>query len=190
MTEPINKPRLSRTKRREEMLNSIAKLIGCTALIVTVVVVFYVIVIQLDKLGPRVDPTYVDAVELASHQYRWSGTESAAKNAGLGVSRPTLPKLATKQSTAPSLANILPGSQSAKTATGIANIETKKLKIESAIRQFFTANSISEKALCSRDSDRILPLMEVYYKKHPLQVGVWQKLGWVLNMDEPGHRLA
>jgi len=190
MTEPINKPRLSRTKRKEEMLNSIAKLIGCTALIVTVSVVFYVIVIQLDKLGPRVDPTYVDAVELASNQYRWSGTESVAKNKNSGVSRPTLPKLATKQSTAPSLANILPGSQSAKTPSGIANIETKKPRIEAAIRQFFTANSISEKALCSRDSDRILPLMQVYYKKHRLQVGVWQKLGWVLNMDEPGHRLA
>jgi hypothetical protein len=190
MTEPIDKPRLSRIKRREEMLNSIAKLIGCTALVVTVAVVFYVIVIQLDKQGPKVDPSYVDAVELASHQYRWTGTETVAKDAGLGVSRPTLPKLTAKPSSTPSLANTLPGSQSVPTASGIANIEAKKPKIGAAIRQFFTANSIAEKALCSRDAERVLPLMEVYYKRHQLIVGVWQKLGWVLNMDEPGQRLA
>jgi hypothetical protein len=190
MTEPTDKPRLSRNKRREEMLNSIAKLIGCTALVVTIAVIFYVIVIQLDKQGPKVDPSYVDAVELASREYHWAGSKSDSKNTGLGVSRTTLQKLSAKPNAAPSLANTLPGSQSVPSVSGITNIEAKKLKIQTAIRQFFTANSISEKALCSRDSERVLPLMEVYYKNHPLQIGVWQKLGWVLNMDEPGHRLA
>lgn len=191
MTKPIDKPRLSRIKRREEMLNSIAKLIGCTALVVTVAVVFYVIVIQLDKQGPRIDPAYVEAVESASREYRWAGTETVAKDAGLGVSRPAIPKAAnTKPTKALSLANTLPGLQSAPIVTGIANIEAKKLKIEEIVRQFFTANSVAEKAACSRDSPRVLPLMEAYYKKHQLITGVWQKLGWVLNMDEPGHRLA
>ena len=172
------------------MLSSIAKLIGCTALVVTVAVVFYVVVIQLDKQGPRVDPAYVDAVELATHEYRWAGAESVVTNAGLGVSRPSLPKFTAKPTSVPSLSNTLPGTQSMPTVSGISNIETKRLKIEAAIRHFFTANSISEKAHCSRDAERVLPLMEVYYKKHQLIVGVWQKLGWVLNMDEPGHRLA
>jgi hypothetical protein len=191
MTENTDKPRLSRIKRREEMLNSIAKLIGCTALVVTVAVVFYVIVIQLDKQGPRVDPAYVDAVESASQDYRWAGTESIAKDAGLGVSRPALPKTAIREPSAvPSLATILPGTQTVPIVTGISNIESKKPRIEEVVRQFFTANSIAEKAACSRDTQRVLPLMEVYYRKHQLITGVWQKLGWVLNMDEPGQKLA
>jgi hypothetical protein len=191
MTEPIDKPRLSRIKRREAMLNSIAKLIGCTALVVTVAVVFYVVVIQLDKQGPKIDPAYMDAIESASQEYRWAGTESVARDASLGVSRPALQYSATQQpTTAPSLATTLPGTQSVAVISGIPSIDAKKPKIEQVIRQFFTANSIAEKAACSRDTQRVLPLMDVYYKKHQLITGVWQKLGWVMNMDEPGHRLA
>ena len=66
------------------MLNGIAKLIGCTALVVTMAVVFYVIVIQLDKDGPQIDPAFVEDA-LHSHQKKhWSGAipvESDAQRA-------------------------------------------------------------------------------------------------------------
>jgi hypothetical protein len=32
--------------------------------------------------------------------------------------------------------------------------------------------------------------MDVYYQKHPITTGQWQGVGWIMPMDEPGHRLA
>lgn len=193
MTNPTDKPRLSRLTRREAMLNSIAKLIGCTALVVTVAVVFYVIVIQLDKAGPRIDPAYVEDALDSAKTYRWSGAEPVVKDARLGVNRPILPKtgLGTAPASPPSLGNTLPGPQTTAAApAGIVDIEKKRPLIEAVVHKFFTAASVAEKAACSRDRERVLPLMEIYYQKHPLSTAMWQKLGWVLPMDEPGHQLA
>lgn len=190
MTEPSDKPRLSRQRRREAMLNSIAKLIGCTALVVTVAVVFYVVVSQLDREGPRIDPAYVEAAVESSKSHRWTGSGSEDKDVRHGVTRPVLPA-PDKEPPAPSLTNSLPGPQGKNISSGgMADIESKRPKIEEVVRQFFTATSVADKAACSRDTARVLPLMEVYYRKHPLADALWQKLGWVLPMDEPGHRLA
>lgn len=183
------------------MLNGIAKLIGCVALVVTVAVVFYVTVTQLDRQSPRIDPAYIEngADPLAS--YRWSGTEEQPKDSRLNLARPVLP--AQEQPVAspagpstplagrvPSLTEALPGPQGT-TAQGIKpEMDKKRPKIEAVIRQFFTATTIAEKAVCSRDSARVAALMEVYYQKHILSVGKWQSLGWVQPMDEPGHRLS
>jgi hypothetical protein len=73
---------------------------------------------------------------------------------------------------------------------GWAGFEEKRSKIETAVRRFFAASTTSEKAACSRDSARVQRLMEVYYQKHPMTSEQWQGIGWVLPMDEPGHRLA
>ena len=70
------------------------------------------------------------------------------------------------------------------------NIDAKRLQIEQVVHRFFTSLSVEEKAACSRDKDRVSSLMKVYYEKHSLASATWQKLGWVLPMDEPGHRLA
>ncbi|MEQ1751093.1 MAG: hypothetical protein ABL974_16815, partial [Prosthecobacter sp.] len=185
MTEPTDKPRLSRVRRQEAMLNSIAKLIGCTALVVTVAVVFYVIVIQLDKAGPRIDPAYVAE---STQNYRWSGAESAPKDPRLGVPRPVLAK--TNGEAVPSLANSMPGIQSKTPVPPLIDVEALRPAIEEVVRKFFLASSVAEKAACSRDRERVQPLMETYYQTHPLSDALWQKLGWVLPMDEPGHQLA
>lgn len=176
-------------KRREAMLNSIAKLIGCTALVVTVAVVFYVIVIQLDKSGPKIDPAYVEEVMQTTNSYRWSGTETVSKDVRLGVARPVLRRDDLAKTA--TLSTTLPGPQTpAKPTSGITNLEAKLPDIENVVRRFFNSSNVAEKAAVSRDSSRVLPLMEVYYQKHPLNGAAWQKLGWVLPMDEPDHRLA
>ena len=77
-----------------------------------------------------------------------------------------------------------------KLEAGWAGFEEKRSKIETAVRRFFAASTTSEKAACSRDSARVQRLMEVYYQKHPMTSEQWQGIGWVLPMDEPGHRLA
>jgi hypothetical protein len=170
------------------MLNSIAKLIGCTALVVTVAVVFYVIVIQLDKAGPRIDPAYVAEAAESTQNYRWSGAEPLPKDPRLGVSRPVLAKA--DGESVPSLANSMPGQQSKTPKASLIDVEVLRPAIEEIVRKFFLASSVAEKVACSRDGERVQPLMERYYQKHPLSDAVWQKLGWVLPMDEPGHQLA
>jgi hypothetical protein len=177
------------------MLNGIAKLIGCIALVVTVAVVFYVTVTQLDRQSPRIDPAYMEGGADPLANYRWSGADGQTKDAGLNLTRPAAPAAMEPARTvpvarAPSLAQALPGPQTTAVQAGMSDLEKKRPKIEAAIRQFFTAASVAEKAAASRDAARVTPLMEAYYLKHVLSSGKWQKLGWVLPMDEPGYRLA
>ncbi len=190
MTELPAKPRLSRQRRREALLNSIAKLIGCTALVVTVAVVFYVVVVQIDKEGPRIDPTYIEET-LAQPVRTPDGAFSKYRNNRLSPP-PAISRRNEQAPKTPSLTNSLPGPQTAdpQTVTGISDIERKRPHIESVIKKFFTAQSVQEKASCSRDQERVEPLMKVYYQKHPLNPTTWLNLGWVLPMDETGHRFA
>lgn len=182
------------------MLNGVAKLIGCIALVVTVAVVFYVTVTQLDRQSPRIDPAYMEGGADPLASYRWSGSDGQTKDAGKDLTRPVAPSPAAPAAglpaptapaaRAPSLAQALPGPQSTAVQAGMSDLERKRPKIEAAIRQFFTASSVAEKAAVSREAARVTPLMEAYYLKHILSSGKWQKLGWVLPMDEPGYRLA
>ena len=188
MTHTTNKPRLSRIRRREVMLNGIAKLIGCTALVVTMAVVFNVIVIQLDKDGPQIDPAFVEDA-LHSHQKKhWSGAIPVESDAQLGVARPIPQKPPTSAVSPLSLANTIPGPQTETPA--LMDVEKFRPMIEDVVRKFFSATTVADKAIYSRDGERVLPLMEAYYRKHPLNSTKWQKLGWVLPMLESGHQLA
>jgi len=188
------------------MLNGIAKLIGCVALVVTVAVVFYVTITQMDRQSPRIDPAYMENAADPLATYRWSGTEDQTKDTRLNLQRPVLSPITSTRATAsesapvsfPSpryahLAETLPGPQgglSTQPSPGVADLEAKRPKIEAAIRRFFTATTVEEKAASSRESARVAPLMQSYYRSHILRTGQWQGLGWVLPMDEPGQRLA
>jgi len=188
MTNRPAPSRSSRLRQREAMLSGIAKLVGCTALVVTVAVVFYVAVTQLDKEGPKVDLAYIDESNDPLAGYRWSGTEAERKDARLNLERPVLPAREARVQPV-TLINTLPGPQTA-TQGGIVDLEAKRQQIEASVRHFFTATTIADKAANSREGARVQPLMEVYYKNHILSIGQWQGLGWVMPMDEPGHKLA
>jgi hypothetical protein len=185
MTNRPVQSRTSRMRRREAVLNGLSKLVGCTALVVTVAVVFYVAVTQLDKEGPRIDPSYIEEASSPLADYRWSGSDSQPKDARLNLARPVSPP-----APQPSTLAEPSGNQSATTDPGINGMEQKRPRIEAVVRRFFAASTIAEKAACSRDSERVRSLMEVYYQKHTLNSEPWQGIGWILPMDEPGHRLA
>lgn len=210
MTDRPAPSRSSRLRQREAMLNGVAKLIGCIALVVTVAVVFYVTITQMDRQSPPIDPAYMEGAADPLAGYRWSGTEGQAKDARLNLQRPVLnpaaagavPTVETASGSLPvsaaapryaHLAETLPGPQGgtgSQTTPGVADLEKKRPKIEATIRQFFTATTVEEKAACSRESTRVAPLMQSYYRSRILSAGRWQGLGWVLPMDEPGQRLA
>ncbi len=180
------------------MLNTISKLVGCTALVVTVAVVFYVAITQLDKEGPKIDPSYLEQSSESQAEHRWSGSEPQPRDSRLNLTRPLRPSAITEPpkpdrfppppegAQIPSRASTQP----LKATPGIAEIEAKRPQIEAVVRKFFTAGTLSEKAASSRDSARVQPLMEVYYQKNPLTSGQWRGIGWVMPMEEPGHNLA
>jgi hypothetical protein len=185
--------RTNRLRRREAMLNGISKLVGCTALVVTVAVVFYVAITQLDKESPRIDPSYLENSTTPLENYQWSGSERQTKDTRLNLTRPVLPPKAATQPLGQAPVTQTPESpppQPVRTEVGIVRIEEKRSRIEAVVRKFFTATTVAEKAASSRDGARVQSLMAVYYQKHPMTTGQWQGIGWVLPMDEPGHRLA
>lgn len=172
MTQRPPPSRTSRIRQREAMLNALAKLTGCTALVVTVAVVFYVAVTQIDRHGPRIDPSLMgEAVEAPSEQR--PPAQQASSGGILGLNQlPSAP-----QSTADQ------GQDSAMA-------DARKARIEAAVRQFFTARTLDEKLASSRERERVRPLMEAYYQNHLLNPGAFQSLGWVMPVNEPGHHLA
>ena len=195
MTNRPEQSRTNRQRRREAMLNTISKLIGCAALVTTVAVVFYVAITQLDKEGPRIDPSYLEASSQRQADYRWSGSETQSKDSRLNLRRPVLPPKTIPTKKTPEVEHPSGIAQKAELPygqpmAGIKGLDAKRLKIEQVVRKFFTAATISEKAATSRDSERVQQLMEIYYQKNPIQSGHWQGLGWIMPMDEPGHRLA
>ena len=78
----------------------------------------------------------------------------------------------------------------ASNVNGIQDIEIKRLKIESVIRGFFEASTIDLKLVFARDPMRVRPLMENFYRSHPLAPPRWKNLGWLMSVDEKGYRFG
>ncbi|MDZ4289755.1 MAG: hypothetical protein U0984_17455 [Prosthecobacter sp.] len=73
----------------------------------------------------------------------------------------------------------------------VADVESKRAVIESAAQRFLTAATVAEKLPLCRDAARVRPLMEDYYRRHPSGLpAVWDKLGWIVPVKEPGHRFV
>ncbi|MBK8092821.1 MAG: hypothetical protein IPK32_12760 [Verrucomicrobiaceae bacterium] len=159
----------------------------------------------------QVNPEYVDLVYQDSQGRTWSGStyENEALLAGessvkLGDATREVKDVATqvRQKSAPAptdTAVATPASpipaQKASTSpviahNGIDKIEEKRTQIEAAIRGFFDAGSIDLKLVFSRDPLRVRPLMEGYYKSHPLHNPRWKSLSYLIPVDEPGYRFG
>jgi len=210
MTElPINEPappRKSRARRRETVINTLAGVLGCLALVVMIATVFRVTTAKLWE-STQINPEYVDAVYEDVQGRGWSGDtrENKALITGEGDVKPSddkpslsdvtrakskaedkeaKPAVATAQAPTPAPAPALPN------VNGIANIEAKRIEIEAVIRGFFEANSIDMKLVFARDSMRVRPLMENYYRSHPMSPPRWKNLGWLMSVDEKGYRFG
>lgn len=176
MTSPTAKPRQSRIKRREALLNSLARLVGCLAVVVSVACVFYVALRELWK-GPPVDPIY----EEVAMKEPWVPVEKAP---------PASESAKSSVSTDKRVIAAVPIQAAAAVSEGPPSFEGKRAIIEVAAQKFFAARSVPEKAPLCRDTERVRPLMESYYQRHPLTTFTWQKLGWMLPVKEPGYRFV
>ena len=152
----------------------------------------------------QVNPAYIDAVYEAAQGRQWSGNPAenqaqfAGESDGEKTTAPIVPPQtpsAAKQVAAlaaksrPAAVPAQPASAAAST-NGISNVENKRLEIEAVVRGFFEAANIDTKLAFSRDSTRVRPLMESYYRGHPMERPHWKHLGWVMTVDEPGYRFA
>lgn len=202
MTKPSiadnDPPRRSRARRRETMVNAIATVLGCMALVVMIATVVRVVMVKLWE-SARVNPEYVQSVYDSDTGSRWSGNlkeqpallaEDAAPPPG---HVPETPTSLSSTSSLLSLGKALVTEEALAGATvpsTIQNTGSKRPKIEATIRNFFAAPDVAAKLAFSRDPQRVRPLMEAYYIQHPQESLDLKALGWVLPIEEPGFRLG
>jgi hypothetical protein len=210
LTEPAP-PRKSRARRRETVINTLAGVLGCLALVVMIATVFRVVTAKLWE-STQINPDYVDSLYEDVQGRGWSGDtrENKALITAAGDVKPTddKPNLkdltrkdGSKSDDKAGASSTTAAAESTVSATqvpapvlsnvnGIANIEAKRIEIEAVIRGFFESNSIDMKLVFARDSMRVRPLMENFYRSHPLTPPRWKNLGWLMSVDEKGYRFG
>ena len=70
------------------------------------------------------------------------------------------------------------------------SIETKIPAISSLLKEYFQAESVSAMLPLVRDARRVRPLMEDYYKRHPLVQRPWRRVDRADPVGEPGYRFV
>ena len=208
-TNELPPPRKSRARRRETVINTLAGVLGCLALVVMIATVFRVVTAKLWE-STQINPDYVDAVYEDVQGRGWSGDsrENAPLITAAGDVKPTEDKRTLKDVThsedsksaekAPTTTTAASSITPPTTApapvlpnvNGIANIEAKRIEIEAVIRGFFESNSIDMKLVFARDSMRVRPLMENFYRSHSMTPPRWKNLGWLMSVDEKGYRFG
>ncbi len=177
------------------MINAIATILGCMALVIMIATVVRVVMIKLWE-SARVNPEYVQSVYENDQDRRWSGKikehpsllSDSSDFRPQEVSPPreiTHPASGTSQS---SKLKLMGGATAAPSA--IEDIESKRPQIEQSLRGFFEAASMDQQLVYARDPQRVRPLMENYYRNHPHTPLEWKHLGWILPVEEPGYRLG
>lgn len=190
MTRTPSRPSSSpsvRERRKQALLSALGRITGATALIVMTAALLHVASSRARQEPPAVSTT-AEALALA-------GQPKAATAPGPR----TLPLLGRHLGQPPpseySLPLPVPGTQQASPVSltavnGIERIEDKRETISAALRHYFTADSVAEKARVVRDSSRVLALMQQHYQSHPIQPSQWKDLGWTLPIDQAGYRLG
>ena len=159
------------------MINAVATILGCMALVVMIATVVRVVMIKLWE-SARVNPEYVQSVYEKDMERRWSGKSREH------------PALLGSESAAPSSAHQRTAANVSSSESAIENIEGKRPKIEQTLRGFFAAATVDQQLVYCRDPQRVRPLMLDYYHSHSHKPLEWKALGWVLPVEEPGYRLG
>jgi hypothetical protein len=198
-------PRRSRARRREAMVNAIATVLGCMALVVMIATVVRVVMVKLWE-SARVNPEYVQSVYDNDLDRRWSGNvatqpsllnessqeQTSDKPRHQEEPVPPSPGDAVLPAEAPLVSSVkkTPEDTLPQPPSAIQNIESKRHKIEITVRGFFEAANLDQKLAFARDPQRVRSLMENHYRTHPQNPLEWKSLGWVLPVEEPGFRLG
>lgn len=182
------------------MINAVATILGCMALVVMIATVVRVVMVKLWE-SARVNPEYVQSVYDKNQERHWSGNRKE-NPALLSENREVLPQSGSsqKQTTPSAVGMVQPQNLAAKTVKArlpaaplqsvIQGIESKRIRIEHSLRGFFEAADVEEQLAYARDPERVRPLMADYYRSHPHTPLEWKSLGWVLPVEEPGYRLG
>lgn len=200
------------------MLNAVATILGCLALVVMIATVVRVVMVKLWE-SAKVNPEYVQSVYDSTHERQVKAEmittpsrslqdipASPAVEAVPAHNASTFPpgnqpvrqdfstteekSSALLQTSAPQTSAPAEGPSLVSAPTSIQDIEGKRAQIESTLRGFFEAPSVEAKLSYVRDPARVRPLMEQYSQAHPLVRRYWKGLGWVLPVEEPGFRLG
>lgn len=191
MTRTSDRPRRSKAKQKELILSTTTKLLGCAAVIVTIAVVFRVVMLKLWE-SPKIDPEYVQSVYADHYSHKWSG-DARSETALLDPKNaPTTYETPIASTPAPMVEAMLKESTSSASlsVTGMEEVESKRERIEAALKGFFRAGNIEDKLAYCRDPDRVRPLMVQYYESRPIEGDSWRGLGWVMPVTEPGYRFG
>jgi hypothetical protein len=188
---PVNPERakISRRRRTDQLLNSLAKLIGCSALVTIVAAVFYVAAERLMRPGNS-ELAYLQDYGEDVDRSTWSGNKESLP-ALMSRDVAPAPEVFTKTGERVG-AETAPGGVSLATplVSGITNLEEKRPLIEAAVRKFFEAETVSGKLPYVRDANRVRALMVDFYTRNPMPKFKWQELGWTRTVDEKGYRLG
>lgn len=197
MTSTSEKPRTSRSKRKEQFMGQMAKMVGSIAIVTMIASVFYVVMQKLWQ-PPRLDQEYLEAMYAPGEgRSKWSGQKNAQpalfdRNTGRkNILPPSEPSSVAGETAALELgtpAGMTP--KAVPVGPGVADIESKRPQIEAVVRGFMEAASVERRLPFVRDPARVRPLMENFYRRHPVQGMAWQGLGWVKSVEEPGFRLG
>ena len=178
--------KINRRRQTENFLNSLAKLIGCSALVIIVAAVFYVAAERM--MRPDQDElAFLQTYEEDLGKSSWSGNRESAP----ALMSKKDDKAGSPSNAVSSMEILRSGARSSVPyVSGISNLEAKRPMIEKIVRSFFEANSVTEKVAFVRDAERVRALMNDHYSRHPIQKTKWRELGWILPVDEKGYRLG
>ncbi len=177
------------------MVNAVATILGCMALVIMIATVVRVVMIKLWE-SARVNPEYLESMYENDKDHRWSGN---IKEQPSLLSDPSEVRPSSGSPSREVTAAVSGISQSSKlklmapsspNPSAIEDIESKRLNIEHTLRGFFEAASIDQQLAFARDPQRVRPLMENYYRSHPYTPLEWKTLGWILPVEEEGYRLG
>lgn len=199
MLQKSDFPRPGRSRKKEELLNILGKVVGCLSVVIMVATMFYVVVERLLKTTPNTDPDTLEAMYGTDTKSEWSGETKerpalfqnpgkSSVNTAPEPSRIALDKLAESKREAAETSAAVPVAK--PFLAGITNIEAKRPQIEAAVRGFFDAQTVEEKLTFCRDPQRVRPFMQDYTRREKPSPHTWQSLGFTLPVDEPGFRLG
>lgn len=199
--------RINRSKRRDELLGLLTRLIGGGSVVVLVASVFYVVVQKMMEPQP-VDEAYLESVYGDdAGRMTWSGKKDQAPDlmSSRGFTPPPVvgqdgdnATASGRQESGVSASLARPGPTPEEPAVpralpavnGIGNLEAKRGLIEQAVKGFFEAITVEDKLAFVRDPERVRSLMIDYYNRQPASQARWKALGWTLTVDEPGYRFG
>lgn len=199
MLQKSDFPRPGRSRKKEELLNILAKVVGCLSIVIMVATMFYVVVERLLKSTPNTDRDTLEAMYGTDTKPEWSGEikerpalfqnpGKSSVNTGPDSAKIALDKLAESKREAAETPAAVPVAR--PFVAGITNVEAKRPQIEAAVRGFFEARTVEEKLAFCRDPQRVRPLMEDYARREKPSRHTWESLGFTLPVDEPGFRLG